>query len=203
VEARAVTDLPLRERKKLRTARELQAAALALFAEHGFDHVTTDDIAAAAEVSKTTFYRYFSSKEEVLLGNPEADLDLVRAALHDRPRDESPLDSVRNAILGLADAIEHDRDTALAKGHLTRATSSLKARYLEQLSAFEQVVAGFIAERRGVDPRSDLAARVLGAHTMTALRVAVEVWLDRDGEPDLLDLVRRALAMMAEDPGSA
>ena len=197
-----MSDLPLRERKKLRTARDLQAAALALFAEHGFDHVTTDDIAAAAEVSKTTFYRYFTSKDEVLLGSPETDLALLRAALDERPPDEPPLDSVRNAILGLADTIEHDRDTALAKLHLTRTTSSLKARRLEQLSAVEQVVAGFLAGRRGLDPQQDLAARVLAAHTVTALRVAVEVWLDHDGEPELLDLVRRALAMMAEDPRS-
>jgi AcrR family transcriptional regulator len=200
---RPAPSLSLRERKKLRTQHELQAAALQLFVEHGFDQVTTDDIAAAAEVSKTTFYRYFGSKEDVLLGDPEADLRQVRAALNDRPRDEPVLDSVRNAILGLAAGVQHDRAAMLARGRLMRTTSSLMARYLEHQAALEQVMIGFIAERRGADPRTDLAVRLLGAHTVTALRVTVDFWLDHDGSPDLADLVHQALGLLAGDPDGA
>jgi AcrR family transcriptional regulator len=191
--------LSLRERKKQRTYRELQEVALQLVAERGFDGVTTDDIAAAAEVSKTTFYRYFGSKEEVVLGNA-VDLDEVRRALYERPLDEPVLASVRDAILGLADGIQHEPTALLARLRLMRATSSLMARYLEQQSAFERLLGEFIAQRRGTDAEVDLEARLLAASTIAALRVAIDYWLDHEGIPDLEQLVRRGLSFVVDGP---
>src|SRR5438105_94189 len=99
----------LRERKKQRTQRDLRRVALDLFSRHGFDHVTTDDIAAAAEVSKSTFYRYFESKEDVLLGPAAEKLEHMRAALAARPVDEAPLAAVHHALLSLAERYEVER----------------------------------------------------------------------------------------------
>jgi AcrR family transcriptional regulator len=198
---RPASALSLRERKKQRTLRDLQAAALQLIAEHGFDGVTTDDIAAAADVSKTTFYRYFDSKEDVILGDSQAGREDVRRALRERPGDEPVVDSIRNAILTLANRIdvENDRTALLARANIVRATSSLTARALEQQAAIEQVMVEFIADRNGSDPRSDLEARLLAATTMAALRVATDHWVDHDGELDLEDLVHRGLAFLAVD----
>src|SRR6478609_8652693 len=85
----------LRERKKLATRLALHAAALQLVAERGLDHVSVDDIAARADVSPRTFFNYFSSKDEAVLGlDPEAIHRQVRA-LHDRPAAESPVEALR------------------------------------------------------------------------------------------------------------
>lgn len=196
-------ELSLRERKKRRTQRDLEAAALHLFAEHGFDHVTTDDIAAAAEVSKTTFYRYFASKEDVLLGNIDDHLAKVRAALNARPAEEPVLEAVRNAILSLADEYEQDHESTLERGHLMRATPSLRARNLEQQSAFERVLAEFVAERRGANADTDLASRLAGAHAIASMRVAIDYWLDTRGTDELVGLVDFALRMLADGPDAA
>ncbi len=75
------TTTGLRERKKEATTERLREVALALVAERGFDAVSIDDIAAAADVSKTTFYRYFETKEDVVLGRSSDNLEILRASL--------------------------------------------------------------------------------------------------------------------------
>ena len=76
----------LRERKKERTRAEIERVAMRLFLERGFDAVTVDEIGAAAEVSHRTFYRYFSSKEDLVLRDARDFLDEMRTELAQRPR---------------------------------------------------------------------------------------------------------------------
>src|SRR5437764_12449016 len=91
----------LRERHRKRTAADLEGAALRLFCERGFDAVTIDDIAAAADVSRRTFFRYFASKEDVILSDHPKRLDELEAALDRRPADEPALAALRHATLPL------------------------------------------------------------------------------------------------------
>jgi AcrR family transcriptional regulator len=193
-----VTDheLGLRERKKLRTQRELREAGLRLFQERGFDHVAIDDIAAAAEVSKTTFYRYFDSKEDVLLGNLDEGIERMEAALAARPADEPAVEAVRNAILDLMDDYGHDRELTLAKGRIMRDTPSLQARNRDHQVAWEAVLARFVAERLGVEAH-DLVPRVIAANLIATMRVAVDQWLASGGRSPLHTTVADALELVA------
>ena len=92
----------LRERNKLRRSEQITQAALRLFAERGFDGATIDEIAAAADVSRRTFFRYFARKEDVILDWKRQMADELRDAIDARPPDESPLDAVHGALATVA-----------------------------------------------------------------------------------------------------
>src|SRR5262245_47713573 len=187
----------LRERKRQQTELELRAAALKLFTERGFDHVTIDEIAEAAVVSRRTFYRYFESKEDVLLGRATEKLEYIRAALAEQPADLPALAAVRNAILALADRYEIERDERLAMRRLLHETPSLAARNVEHQIAWETLLCEFLAQRLG-DDADGLRSRVLAANVTSTVRAAIDAWTDAGGESDLHTVVTDALQILAE-----
>jgi AcrR family transcriptional regulator len=190
----------LRERKRLRTERELKEATLRLALERGWDHVTIDDIAAEAEVSKTTFYRYFDSKEDALLGNPAEKTAGIVEALAERPATEPTLTAVRTAIIGVINSYEHDRETSLAIGRVIRSTPALIARNLEHQAVWEAMLADFVRGRLEADqePDAELRSRVVAAIVVATLRSTIDYWRDTDGADHLPDLMDASLAMLAE-----
>ena len=88
----------LRERKKVKTRLAIEDAALGLFEERGYETTTVDEIAARAEISTTTFFRYFPTKADVLLGDHGIQLPAIRQAIVDRPAPESDLVAIWRAI---------------------------------------------------------------------------------------------------------
>jgi len=193
--------LGLRARKKQRTEADLRTAALRLATERGFDHVTIDDIAAEVEISKTTFYRYFDSKEDALLGKSADKAEGLAAALAERPADEPTMVAVRMAMMTFVRSYEHDRDRSLAVGRLLRSTPSLQARNLEHQAAFEAVLAAFVRTRLdGTAPTDpELRARVVAAIIVATIRSTIDYWRDTEGVDHLHDVLDSALAMLAED----
>jgi AcrR family transcriptional regulator len=189
----------LRELKKQRTYEELQRVALTLFAARGFDHVTIEDICAEAEVSKTTFYRYFDSKEDVLLGSSQQKLAEMAAAHAQRPASESAIVAVRNAFLEVAAEYQSQREQRLAVNRIVRATPSLAARNLEQQTAWEDLLREFFADRDGADA-SELSHSVRAAKVVAALRTAMEYWLAHGADTDLPSVVDEALRVPAAVP---
>src|SRR5581483_10128362 len=142
----------LRERRKRLTAAELEAAALRLFGERGFDAVTVDDIAADADVSRRTFFRYFASKEDVLLADHHVQLARLREAMAARPPGEAILTALRNALLSI--------------------TGDFEDRSLVHQKSWEDAMQQMVAERLGVDPVADLRPGVVAATALAAMRVA-------------------------------
>jgi AcrR family transcriptional regulator len=186
----------LRERHRLRTEAALEHAALRLFAERGFDVVTVDDIAARADVSRRTFFRYFASKEDVLLSDHPRRLAHLRRALAGRPENEPALTALRQAILSMTGGYEEERQRLLDRARIMAQTPSLHARSLAHQRLWEEAVADMVAERMGVDPTVDLRPGVVAASTLASLRVAVAAWLARDGRPHLPTLVAEALDLL-------
>src|SRR2546428_8277749 len=137
----------LRERGSGLTAADLEAAALRLFGERGFDSVTVDDIAAEADVSRRTFFRYFASKEDVLLADHFVQLARLREAMAARPPDEPILTALRNALLSTTGDFEDRKEKAILRGRIMRDTPSLQRRSLVLQQAWAGALQEMAAER--------------------------------------------------------
>jgi AcrR family transcriptional regulator len=187
----------LRERKKLATRRALHEAALRLVAERGLEHVSVDDTAERADVSPRTFFNYFSSKDDAVLGlDPEASGRQVDA-FRDRPADETPLQALR-AVQRLQ-AAEMAEETELwpLRLKVIDASPALVARLAGVFGESERALAEAIAARTrtrvGVDVYPTLLAGVAGV----AVRTALHRWLTTDFTASLPDLVDEAWDALA------
>ena len=112
-----------------------------------------DDIAAEADVSRRTFFRYFASKEDVLLADHFVQLARLREAMAARPADEPIVTALRNALLSLTSDFEERKEMIILRGRLMRDTPSLQARSLVHQKLWEDAMQEMVAERLGVDPR--------------------------------------------------
>ena len=127
----------LRERKKAQTRRALTAAAIRLSIEKGTpDRVTIDEISNAAEVSSRTFFNYFCSKEEAILGvDPDRRVEL-RNELELRPVEESPVAALRASLLSTAEAIDENAELWAQRLQLVREHPALSPGYVASFADF-------------------------------------------------------------------
>ena len=182
-----------RERKKLETRRTIRDNALQLFAERGFERTTIQDITEAADVAQRTFFLHFASKEDVLLADAIERGVAFEQALAAQPVDASPLDAVRGALHALMGGTGVDHQELMLRARLMEEAPSVLARNLEQYTAFETLIGADAAARLGQDAYRDTYPVLLGAATMTALRVAISLWYRQGGDGDLVQIVDDAL----------
>ena len=191
------TSIGLRERKKLRTRAELSDAAFRLFAERGFDETTIEDIVEQVEVSPRTFFRYFDSKEDVVIGFFD-DLGLeLRAMLATRPSDEPSFTALRAALGTLIDLYEERQDRVVAAKRLAHETPSIRARLLDKHARWENGVTEELVTRGG-DPSQEPQMRLLAAVALAAFSTAVSAWCTSGGRADLHALVDDALGAVGD-----
>jgi AcrR family transcriptional regulator len=187
--------LGLRERKKLKTRRAIRAAAFGRFAEQGYEATTVDQIAADADVSPSTFFRYFPAKEDLVITD---DYDpIMEAALRARPLGEPMLESMRQAMVQpLRAVLADERDDMLLRMRLLQANPAVRARSLVELNRSRDMLLQIFAERTG-RPATDLALRVQITALLACSAEAVEYWAERNGEDDLIQLLEQALDAVA------
>ena len=191
----------LRERKKARTREAISSAALGLFAERGFRSTTVDEIAAAADVSPRTFFRYFATKEDAVLADHDHRLAAVRQALADGAVEEPVTATIRRALSALVDALTVDEREGLTRARIVSTEPSVLARSLEMQAAYEDAIAHEIAARLGVDADEDPRPRVVAAAGLGALRAAMRLWAGSDGASDPRVAVERGLALLEQGLG--
>ncbi|MGI5521438.1 TetR family transcriptional regulator [Micromonospora sp. CA-259024] len=197
---RSRADSSLAERKRQLVAGELRDAALMLLATRGFDVVTVDDIVAAAGMSRRTFFRYFASKEDVVvrfLADMGADIVAELAA---RPRAEPPSVALRHALwVPLAACTDHadHAERARVVVRLILDTPALHARWLEHQIEWRADLAAELADRRSLDPDIDPYPRMAAGMALLALDTVLQQWQAGDDEQHLAELTDRALAVVA------
>lgn len=191
------TDGPagLRERRRTRTRLLVQSEALRLFTEKGYDQTTVDDIAHAAAMSPRTFFRYFPSKEDVVLWDEYDDQSL--SELWGATSGTDPLARVTSTIRNtVADLYHQDPERFLARAKLSLRVPAIRARFLD--SQLRTIGPYFEELLKLVGPgQDDLHLRVNLAALVAAVIVAVERWQHNDGRDDLIQLLDRSIEALA------
>ncbi|MET7638206.1 TetR family transcriptional regulator [Streptomyces sp. NPDC005438] len=184
----------LRERKKIRTRRAIRDNAYRLFAEQGYDATPIDQIAENANVSPSTIFRYFPTKEDIVLhdGYDQA----LQAALRDRPAEEPPLTALRHALLQtLRDATEDEEREAAFRVQLSVRVPALRARMAESRSETCRVLATVLAERTGRD-EDDLDLCIFTGAVMGAFVEALFHWGEHRQQDSIVAVAERTLDVL-------
>jgi AcrR family transcriptional regulator len=185
--------LGLRERKKVRTRAAIQRHALRLFREQGYDATTVSQIAAAADISESTFFRYFPTKEAVVLWD---DLDpLLIQAVRAQPPGSKPIrvlrEAIREVFAQLPPAQMAEQRERMA---LVLSVPQLHTTMLEQFGQAMREVAELVAEREGRRP-DDFAVRTLAGAVVGVSMAALFAGAE-DPAADLISLLDRAMAQL-------
>ena len=184
-------EIGLRERKKLKTRAAIQREAMRLFLERGFEATTVEDIAEAVEISPSTFFNYFPSKEEVVF---EDELDpLVLKAFDSLPADMHPIRKLRTAMQAVFSNLTPDQDRMMRdRMQLLGTTPELRGAMLSQFASIVDQIAHLMAPRVG-RKRDDFAVHNIAGAVLGVLLAAMLQLVDNP-KADMLKVTDDALA---------
>jgi AcrR family transcriptional regulator len=167
----------------------LEQAALELYSERGFQHVTVAEIAQRAGLTERTFFRYFADKREVLFSGESALEGKLVSALDNAPGSLSAIDAVGVAVEAGATLLEDRRHYARQRQAAISANAELQERERIKLASLASALADGL-RRRGVgDPAASLAAEM----GIAVFRIAFERWIDGTNQRALPEIVRESL----------
>jgi len=180
---------------------EIEHVALDLFARHGFDATTVEDVAAAAGIGRRTVFRYYASKNDIPWGAFDDQLDRMRATFARLPADLPVMTAVRLAVLEFNRIDPDEERWHRSRLQLILQTPALQAHSTLRYAAWRQVVADYAAARLALPP-DGLVPQTIGHASLGVALAAYERWLRGDGVlTDLLDSVFRALESGLVAPG--
>ncbi|MDT0443843.1 TetR family transcriptional regulator [Streptomyces johnsoniae] len=181
-------------------AREVMRAEVAavvqdLILERGYEATTIDDICAAAEVSRSTFFRYFPSKEDAVLGAALDSGERLRDTLAARPLSEAPWVAMRRALDPLIEHYEAHDERVRSLTRLIMNTPVLAARHREKNARWHGLLQPEVARRLDADPadRSDPRAHALIAAALGCVEAALTAWTSTDRPQALAPILDRAM----------
>ncbi|OHV64721.1 hypothetical protein BCD48_37250 [Pseudofrankia sp. BMG5.36] len=168
----------LRDRKKERTFEQVARTAVRLAMEHGLAAVRVEDICERAEIGRSTFFRYFDSKESCFVaGVHQGHLETVLAAIEARPADEGPLTALCNAFLAIQEDWRRQRDVLILDARLRAEVPAVRAHASAKHLDWETSIAAAIAPRFATPDVDLFQARVMAGSVLCAVRLGTEKWL--------------------------
>ncbi|MFC9789120.1 TetR/AcrR family transcriptional regulator [Rhodococcus sp. NPDC127528] len=180
----------LRAAKKLETWRSLRSAAVELVSARGFDAVSVEEIAAAANVSKSTLFNYFESKESLLLDPDPEDAVRWRTLAQARPADEPMWESLREIVVGCAG---RDGSKLLLRKSMIEQCPALFQSAWASSEPFRTFVRGWVAQRLAADDDAYRVTLVVNV-AFAIVHAAYRSWDPRRGPDQFTDLVRDGFA---------
>jgi AcrR family transcriptional regulator len=181
----------LRERKKLRTRASIQKEAMRLFLDKGYEDTTIEDIAEAVEISPSTFFNYFPSKEAVVF---QDDLDpLILEAFDAQPSTVNPIRRLRNAMRTVFEHMTPDQETLVReRTQLFLSTPELRGAMFSQFADLVNQIAELLAARSG-KKTSDFAVRNMAGAVLGVL-LASMFTITEDPKASMVKVADSALA---------
>ena len=163
----------------------LEQAALALYAERGFEDTTVAEIAERAGLTERTFFRHFADKREVLFSGASALEDALVAAVANAPDSVGPIDAAAAGLEAVA-ALLTDRNHSRKRQRIIAANAELQERELIKLASLGSALGAALRDRGVTDPVASLTAEI----TIAIFRIAFERWIDATNRDDLPALIR-------------
>lgn len=182
----------LRERKRRETLQRITDTAIKLFGAHGYEATTIDAIAAAAGISRRTFFHYFKGKDDILLSMQQGLGDMLVAALARQPADKPPLEATRDALLSLS--APYPPEELLAIDRLMRSSEAVQARKQATYVQAEQMLYTALAERW---PAPEAELRLIALLTIGAMRLSLDAFTRANGKRPIAELLRESYAALA------
>jgi AcrR family transcriptional regulator len=186
-----------RARARASVRAKIAQAVFTIFAERGFEETTASEAAEAAGISRASFFRYFSSKEEAVFAAQEAMGEEIAAALAERPEEEDDWTALRRAFDAAVRNYERSPMETLARVRLARGTPALRAHELERQLRWRQMISEVLAPRLGLEP-GDVRAMALAGAALAALDAAVSRWAELGEEADLIELIDESFGVVRE-----
>jgi AcrR family transcriptional regulator len=189
----------LRELKKARTRASIREHALRLFKEQGYMSTTVEQIAEAAEVSPSTFFRYYPTKEDVVLRD---DFELrIFESLERQPADLPAITAMRAAFReAIASLTETEWDDMRQQSAIMTEAPEVRARSLDELTRMVTMITDALGQRAGLPPE-DLRVRTL-AGVVTGIIMAVglphDKWATSDAGLEMFDEIDQAFALLEQ-----
>ena len=179
----------LRELKKEQTRDLLAAAAVRLFIQRGYEATTIEEIAAAVGVSPRTFFRYYPSKEDVVVGLLRSGAVDLQDELSQRPSSECLADALRAATHRWAELSAERAASLLQLTQLLTSSPVLRARLDEERHRGREVLSGIVADRMGVVCTEDNRPRLIATLALSVISDAIEQWSASGGAQPLTSYV--------------
>ncbi len=181
---------------------EVSEIAFRLFSEQGFDKTTVEQIAAEAGLSRTTFFRYFGTKEELVLGKMGEFGHKIAAALAARPADEGLWEALRRSFDVITEPDADEPQPFLNLMRLLDDACALMTRQWEKTQGWQSLLVPEASRRLSGDPDTtdDLRARALVASAISCLDAATDSWTADGGTTPLSELLDRAMGVLVEPP---
>lgn len=184
----------LRARKRRETLHRIAEQGLKLFLTNGYEATTLEAIAEAAGISRRTFFYYFKSKEEILLAWQDGGfIEILRAAVLQQSTKQSPLDAVKNALLGLTIRFQADYKQLRVIERLMCANESLRIRHQAKYVEKEQAVFEALCQM-WPQPKRQPALRIVAMMSVGALRLAIDNWNRDQGKRPISIYLKEAFA---------
>ena len=193
------------------TARALARSAVAghvaetafeLFADRGYESTTVDDICTAAGISRSSFFRYFPTKEQALLSRVIGFGEQMRDALEKRPDDETPWTALRRSLDPLLAIYSTDPERAMRVAQLLTGTQALAVHHTTKAASWRDMLGPEVSRRLGTssdDPRDPRPGALIAA-TFGYLDAAIAAWTQGDGNQPLASVLDCAMAVIGSDP---
>jgi TetR/AcrR family transcriptional regulator, regulator of mycofactocin system len=185
---------PTRGRPPTTTHADVERAALELFARQGFDNTTMEDLADAIGVGRRTLFRYFPSKNDIVWGDFDLVLERLRRLLDAAPADVPVIRALADAIVESNRYPPEQLVELRIRMTLITSVSALQAHSMLRYAAWRDVVAEFVAARRGEAP-TDLVPQTIGYAMLGTSMAAFVHWVGNPGS-DLDATLRDAYSIL-------